>query len=179
MLARLGLWLKKSVHATERDTDVNRARREAFVETIRQVAPENLFYLSESGVSTQMARTHGRAPRGGRIHETVPGGDRKMLTILGMLGHNGMIGATTVEAATDREVFLTSLDEVLCPALRAGHVVVMDNLSTHKVDGVRERIEACGASLLYLPPYSPDLNPIEKVWSNLKTGLRAVVHVMV
>lgn len=96
-----------------------------------------------------------------------------MLTILGAMDHNGMLAAMTVEAATDREVFLAYLDDVLCPKLRAGHVVIMDNLSAHKVDGVRQRIEACGASLLYLPPYSPDLNPIEKAWSKLKQAIRA------
>ena len=85
-----------------------------------------------------------------------------------------MIATMTIEAATDREIFLAYLDHVLCPQLRPGDVVVMDNLSSHKVAGVRERIEATGAQLLYLPPYSPDLNPIEKVWSKLKQGLRSV-----
>jgi transposase len=96
-----------------------------------------------------------------------------MLTILGAMDHNGMLAAMPVHAATDREVFLTYLDTVLCPKLRPGHVVVMHNLSAHKVDGVRQRIERAGASLLYLPPYSPDLNPIEKTWSKLKQGMRA------
>ena len=96
-----------------------------------------------------------------------------MLTVVGAMDHNGMLATMTVEAATDREVFLAYLDHVLCPKLRPGHLVVMDNLSAHKVDGVRERIEACGASLLYLPPYSPDLNPIEKAWAKLKEALRA------
>jgi len=87
--------------------------------------------------------------------------------------HNGMLAAITVEAATDCNIFLAYLDEVLCPKLRSGHVVVMDNLSAHKVDGVRQRIEAYGASMLYLPPYSPDRNPIEKAWSKLKQAMRA------
>ena len=164
---------KKSLHATERDTAANRQRRKAFVETVRQVAPEDLIYLDESGVSTQMTRLYARASGGQRVHDAVPGGHWKMLTILGALDHTGMLAAMTVEAATDREVFLAFLEEVLCPKLRPGHVVVMDNLSAHKVDGVRERIENCGASVLYLPPYSPDLNPIEKAWSKLKAGLRA------
>jgi transposase len=97
-----------------------------------------------------------------------------MLTILGALAHTGMLAVMTVEAATDREVFLTYLEQVLCPRLRPGHVVIMDNLSAHKVAGVRERIEETGAALLYLPPYSPDLNPIEKAWSKLKQKLRAM-----
>ena len=163
---------KKSLHATERDSEENRLRREEFVARIAQTAPEDLIYLDESGVSTQMTRLYARAPRGVRVHERVPGGHWKMLTIVGAMDHTGMLATMTVEAATDREVFLAYLDQVLCPKLRPGHVVVMDNLSTHKVAGVRERIEARGASLLYLPPYSPDLNPIEKAWAKLKQGLR-------
>ena len=165
---------KKSIHATERDTEENLRKREIFVEAIRHTAPEDLIYLDESGVSTQMTRLYARAPRGVRVHAGVPGGHWKMLTVVGAMDHNGMLATMTVEAATDREVFLAYLDHVLCPKLRAGHVVVMDNLSTHKVQGVRERIEACGASLLYLPPYSPDLNPIEKAWFKLKQALRAI-----
>jgi transposase len=163
---------KKSLHATERDTEANRQKREEFLAQLGQVSIKDLIYMDESGVSTQMTRIYARAPRGQRIHDTVPGGHWKMLTILGAMDHNGMLATMTVEAATDREVFLAYLDNVLCPKLRSGHVVVMDNLSAHKVDGVRHRIEACGASLLYLPPYSPDLNPIEKAWSKLKQGMR-------
>lgn len=121
-----------------------------------------------------MTRLYARAVRGQRVHDSVPGGHWKMVTILGAMDHTGMLASMTIEAATDREIFLAYLDEVLCPKLRSGNVVVMDNLSAHKVDGVRQRIEARGASLLYLPPYSPDLNPIEKAWSKLKQGLRAV-----
>jgi transposase len=88
------------------------------------------------------------------------------------MSSRGMIAAMTVEAATDREIFLAFLEELLCPALQPGDVVIMDNLSSHKVDGVRECIERCQAELLYLPPYSPDLNPIEKAWSKLKENLR-------
>jgi transposase len=164
---------KKSLHATERDTEANRQRREAFVDRLRQTAPERLIYLDESGVSTQMTRRYARSPRGRRIHESTPEGNWKILTILGAMSLGGMIATMTIEAATDAEIFLTYLDRVLCPKLRAGDVVVMDNLSSHKVAGVRERIEAAGAELLYLPPYSPDLNPIEKAWAKLKQHLRS------
>ena len=88
-----------------------------------------------------MTRFYARAPRGHRVHDAVPGGHWKMLTILGALSFTGMLAVMTVEAATDREVFLAYLDQVLCPKLRPGHVVVMDNLSAHKVAGVRERIQ--------------------------------------
>ncbi len=132
-----------------------------------------MVFLDESGVSTQMTRRYARAPRGIRVHETTPEGNWKILTILGAMSVKGMIATMTIEAATDAEIFLAYLDHVLCPALRPGDVVVMDNLSSHKVAGVRERIEAAGAEALYLPPYSPDLNPIEKAWAKLKQLLRA------
>jgi transposase len=162
---------KKSLHATERDSPENRLCREEFVQKLRTIPEEDLIYLDESGLSTQMTRTYARAPRGERVHDSVPGG-WKTVTLLGAMDHNGMLAAMTVEAATDEEIFLAFLDRVLCPKLREGHVVVMDNLSSHKVAGVRKKIEACGASLLYLPPYSPDMNPIEKAWAKLKQGLR-------
>jgi transposase len=163
---------KKSLHATERDTAENRTRREVFLNRLRSIAPEQLIYLDESGVSTQMTRRYARAPRGVRVAETVPEGNWKMLTILGAMSLRGMIATMTIEAATDAEIFLAYLDHVLCPALKPGDVVVMDNLSSHKVPGVRERLRAVGAEVLYLPPYSSDLNPIEKAWAKLKQLLR-------
>ena len=132
---------------------------------IGRIDLDRLIFLDESGVFTQMTRLYARSTGGARIHETTPDGRWKILTILGAISTRGMIATMTVEAATDREIFLAYLDEVLCPKLRPGDVVVMDNLSSHKVQGVRERIQAAGAQLLYLPPYSPDLNPIEKAWA--------------
>jgi transposase len=140
---------------------------------IGRIDLDRLIFLDESGVSTQMTRLYGRCAGGARIHETTPDGRWKILTILGAICTRGMLATMTIEAATDREIFLAYLDEVLCPKLRIGDVVIMDNLSSHKVQGVRERIEAAGAQLLYLPPYSPDLNPIEKAWAKLKQLLRA------
>lgn len=120
-----------------------------------------------------MTRLYARCPGGPRIHETTPGCHWKILTILGAMSTRGMIATMTIEEATDTDIFLAYLDHVLCPQLRPGDLVVMDNLSSHKVKGVREKIEAAGAELLYLPPYSPDLNPIEKAWSKLKLLLRS------
>jgi hypothetical protein len=145
--------------ASQLEKDVK--RREEFVEVIGRIDLDRLIFLDESGVSTQMTRLYARCTGGARIHETTPDGRWKILTILGAISTRGMIATLTIEAATDREIFLAYLDEVLCPKLRLGDVVVMDNLSSHKVKGVRERIEAAGAQLLYLPPYSPDLNPRE------------------
>jgi len=131
-----------------------------------------LIFLDESGVSTQRTRRYARAPRGVRVQETTPEGNWKILTILAAMSLDGIVASMSIEAATDTEIFLAYLDHILCPALRPGQVVIMDNLSSHKVAGVQERIEAAGAQVLYLPPYSPDLNPIEKAWAKLKQLLR-------
>ena len=141
---------------------------------MRSVDPERLVFLDESGISTQMTRRFARARGGRRVHESTPEGNWKILTVLGAMSTDGMLATMMVEAATDAEIFLAFLDHFLCPRLKPGQIVVMDNLSSHKVPGVRERIEAVGAECLYLPPYSPDLNPIEKAWSKLKELLRSV-----
>jgi transposase len=120
-----------------------------------------------------MTRRFARCLGGARIHEGTPESNWEIVTILGAMSTRGMIATMTIEEATDADIFLAYLDHCLCPALRPGDVVVMDNLSSHKVDGERQRIEAAGAELLYLPPYSPDLNPIEKAWSKLKQLLRS------
>jgi transposase len=159
--------------AQERDTEENRRRRAEFLEAIRAVPPERLIYLDESGVTTSMTRLYGRCLGGRRIREATPGGHWKILTILSAMSTRGLIATMTIEEATDSEIFLAYVEQVLCPALRPGDVVVMDNLSSHKTDGVREWIEKVGAELLYLPPYSPDLNPIEKAWAKLKQMLRS------
>jgi len=132
-----------------------------------------LIFLDESGVTTQMTRLWGRAARGQRIPEATPQGHWKVLTILGALSLSGVVAAMTVESATDGDVFRAYLEQVLCPKLKPGDWVVLDNLSAHKVAGVRALIENAGAKLLYLPPYSPDFNPIEKAWAKLKQLLRA------
>jgi len=129
--------------------------------------------LDESGVTTSMTRLYGRSSGGGRICETTPGGRWKIMTILGAMSLRGIIASMTIEEATDGDIFLAYVEHILCPALKPGDVVVMDNLSSHKIKGVRQLIEKVGAEVLYLPPYSPDLNPIEKAWSKLKQILRS------
>jgi transposase len=120
-----------------------------------------------------MMRLYARSLGGRRIHESTSGGHWKIMTILGAMSLRGMIATMTIEAATDAEIFLAYVEHLLDPALRPDDVVVMDNLSSHKVGGVRERIQKTGAEVLYLPPYSPDLNPIEKAWAKLKQLLRS------
>lgn len=130
------------------------------------------MFLDESGVTTEMTRRYGRAPRGERVAEGAPAGRWRTLTLLGALTAEGMLASMTVESPTDGDVFLAYLEQVLGPRLQPGYVVVMDNLAAHKVAGVRQLIEARGAQLLYLPPYSPDFNPIEQAWSKIKQLLR-------
>ena len=120
-----------------------------------------------------MTRRWGRIVGGGRVHDAVPAGRWRILTLLGAVSASGRVATMSIEAPTDGDVFLAYLEQVLCPHLRPSHCVVMDNLAAHKVAGVRELIEATGARLLYLPPYSPDFNPIEKCWAQVKQSLRA------
>lgn len=119
-----------------------------------------------------MTRHYGRAPGGERVAEATPQSHWRTLTVLGAITQKGVLASMTIEEATDGDVFLAYVEQVLCPKLEVGQLVIMDNLRAHKVAGVRERIEACGAGLIYLPPYSPDLNPIEQVWAKVKQCLR-------
>lgn len=147
--------------------------REEWPAKIGEFEAGQFIFVDESGITTEMTRLYGRAEGGQRLHDSAPARWRT-LTLLGAVGIQGWVATMTVEAPTDTEIFLAFLDHVLCPQLKQGQVVVMDNLAAHKVAGVSERILATGAKLRYLPPYSPDLNPIEKCWSQLKQHLRAI-----
>jgi transposase len=130
-------------------------------------------FLDESGVPTQRTRLGRRAVRGERIREGAPAGSWQTLTLLGARTGAGLVATMTIPSPTDGDVFLAEVEQGLGPALKPGPVVVRDNLSAHKVAGVRERIEQAGATLWYLPPYSPDFNPIEPCWSKIKPSLRS------
>ena len=121
-----------------------------------------------------MTRRYGWAPRPQRVSEAVPAGHGRTLTVLAALTSQGVLASMTIESPTDGDVFLAYVEQVLAPRLEPGHVVILDNLSAHKVAGVRQLIEDRGAQLLYLPPYSPAFNPIEQAWSKLKQRLRGV-----
>jgi transposase len=123
-----------------------------------------------------MARTLGRAPRGERLIATVPHGRWRTTTFVGALRQEGFTAPLVIEGAINGETFLAYVQQFLAPTLRPGDTLVMDNLSVHKVCGVREAVEARGATLLYLPPYSPDLNPIELAFSKLKALLRTAAE---
>ena len=146
-------------------------------EGIGGIAPERLVFLDECGVLTNMARLWGRSPRGTRAYGTVPCGHWKRLTVLGALGTGGLVAAMSLEAATSGAVFLAYLDRVLLPELRRSKpdaVLVLDNLRAHKTKAVRKLLDRSGFLYRYLPPYSPDFNPIEPAWAKLKAELRRV-----
>ncbi|MGH0289177.1 IS630-like element ISRm10-1 family transposase, partial [Sinorhizobium meliloti] len=124
------------------------------------------------GLSTKMARLRGRAPRGERCRAGVPHGHWKTTTFTGALRLTGMTAPFVYDGAMNGNVFLAYVEQVLLPTLQAGDVVVMDNLPAHKTSGVRDAIERAGAKLMFLPPYSPDFNPIENAFSKLKAMLR-------
>jgi len=130
--------------------------------------------VDETWFNTVMSRNWGWAEKGERVAEAIPAGHWRSFTLLGAITSSGLLATMTIEDATDGDIFQAFVEQVLCPRLRPGQIVVMDNLSAHKIPTVRRSIEAAGASLLYLPPYSPDLNPIEKCWSKIKQVLRSL-----
>jgi transposase len=123
-------------------------------------------------VTTKMARLYGRAPLGERLVAKVPHGHWKTLTLIAALRVDGVTAPYVIDGAMDGPTFLAWVQQVLVPTLKKRDIVFMDNVSTHKVVGVREAIEAAGAELRYLPAYSPDLNPIENLYAKLKSDLR-------
>ncbi len=130
------------------------------------------MFIDETWASTNMARRHGRAPRGQRLRVSVPHGHWKTTTFVAGLRTSGLIAPFVLDGPINRDAFETYVERVLVPDLRPGDIVIMDNLSSHKGPRVEEMIRAASARLLYLPPYSPDFNPIEKVFAKLKALLR-------
>ena len=142
--------------------------------TCRELDPKRLIFIDESGLNLALTRLYARAPRGVRAVGSVPQNYGQNLTVLAALDRNGIRAALLVAGATDGDVFRTFVERVLVPKLRRGDRVVLDNLSAHKMAGVAEAVARAGAQLLYLPPYSPDYNPIELAWSKIKRQLRTV-----
>jgi transposase len=137
------------------------------------VPVDQLIFIDESGASTDLQRRRGRSPRGQRCVASGPAGHWKTTTMIGAVRLDGPLACATLDGAVDTAAFTAWVHHDLCPQLRAGDVVVMDNLSAHKSPAISKAIQAAGAALLYLPPYSPDFNPIENMWSKVKEALRA------
>ena len=149
-----------------------KAQRDEWKAEQPAMPPAKLLFLDETWASTAMTRSHGRCPRGQRLVMDVPHGHWKTTTFVVALTLGGLVAPTVVDGAMTGDLFVAYVEQQVVPTLKPGDIVVMDNLSSHKRAGVRAAIEAAGATLRYLPPYSPDLNPIEKAFSKLKALLR-------
>jgi transposase len=165
---------KKTLVARERDQAAVQARRSAFTAAQAQLDTQRLIFVDESGFRLGSPPRFGWAPRG----EDSPGktveGCWETITMIGAIALDGFRGLMTINSGTSNDVFLAFVEQVLAPNLRHGDLVVMDNLAAHKNRRAAEAIRAVGAEVLFLPPYSPDLNPIEKAWAKLKDFVRRV-----
>jgi transposase len=148
------------------------ARRQLWKAAQPYIDPRSLVFLDETGVNTKMARLYGWAPVGERCRDSVPFGHWKTMTFIAGLRLSGMTAPWVLDGPMDGEAFRVYVQQVLGPSLKRGDVVVLDNLPAHKVAGIREAITARRAQLFYLPPYSPDMNPIEMAFAKLKALLR-------
>ena len=143
-------------------------------EIVRNVNPEDLIFIDETGVNLALTRTCARSRQGLRAYGERPYQRGKNISLIGAIALKGLVAAMTINGGTNGEVFRVFVEQVLVPNLWSGAVVIMDNLTAHKVKGIRESIEAAGAKVVYLSPYSPDFNPIENCWSKVKEYLRSV-----
>lgn len=163
---------KKSAHAAEQARPDILSRRWDWFESQPDLDPTKLVFIDETWASTNMARTRGRALRSERLRAAIPHGHWKTTTFVAGLRHTGMVAPMVLDGPINGIAFQAYVDQVLVPELRPGDIVVMDNLGSHKGPGIRAAIEAAGATLRYLPPYSPDFNPIENAFAKLKALLR-------
>jgi transposase len=150
-----------------------KAARQAWFEEQLDLDPKRLVFIDETGASTKMARHYGRAPKGARCRAAVPHGHWKTTTFVAGLRLSGLVAPMILDGPMDGEAFRAYVEQVLVPELNPGDIVMWDNLPAHRVSGVREALAAAGASLRYLPAYSPDFNPIEFAFAKLKALLRA------
>ena len=171
--AKRGLTHKiKTGHASEQQRPDVLARRRLWFEGQAGLAPERLIFIDETGASTKMARLRGWSRKGERCRASIPHGHWKTTTLTAGLRLSGLAAPMLLDGPMHGAAFKAYVEQVLVPELDPGDIVVMDNLPAHKVAGIRQAIEAAGATLLYLPPYSPDCNPIEMAFSKLKALLR-------
>ena len=163
---------KKSAHAAKQERADVAAAREAWFEAQPELDPERLIFIDETWLNTKMTRVRGRAPRGERLHAPIPHGHWRTTTFVAGLRLCGIDAPMVIDGPINGEIFLAYVRQVLVPTLRPGDTVIMDNLGSHKGAAVREAIDAAGARLRFLPPYSPDFNPIENAFAKLKALLR-------
>jgi transposase len=161
---------KKSLGASER----NEEERSAWRDEVKEIDPARLVFVDECGTNITLTRLYARAPRGERAFGKAPRNWDKNVTLIAALSTEGIAQAMSVEGATDSAAFEAYIKHFLLPTLKEGQVVVMDNLQAHKSKKVRTLIESVGASVLFLPPYSPDFSPIEEAFSKIKAILRSI-----
>lgn len=164
---------KKTYHADERDSPRVHKQRQEFQDSLAAVDPQHLVFVDETGATTAMSRTYGRAAIGERVQASAPGGWSKVTLISG-LRSSGVVAPLAVPGSTDRQVFDSYVEQVLAPQLRPGDIVVWDHLSAHNSAAALAAVQAAGARLLPLPVYSPDYSPIEEMFSKIKEGLRTI-----
>jgi transposase len=171
-LEKLGITRKKkTLHATEQDRPEVQEERRSFLEEVEPIEPKRLVFVDETGVTTAMTPAYGRAPSGERVEASAPA-SWQSVTVIAAIGLDGIRAPLAFPGGTDAATFQTYVEQVLVPALREGDVVIFDNLAAHLRPEVTEAIERAGASVLPLPPYSPDFNPIEEMFSKFKECLR-------
>jgi transposase len=164
--------LKKTAHAAEQDRPDVAAHRLAWLESQPDLDPRRLVFIDETGASTKMARLRGRSKRGQRCRAAIPHGHWKTTTFTAGLRLDGLTAPMLLDGPMNGVAFLAYVEQVLVATLDPGDLVIMDNLPAHKVAGVKQAIEAAGATRMLLPPYSPDFNPIEQAYAKLKALLR-------
>ena len=160
------------IHAAEQDRPDVAAARKALRKEQLTLDPKQLIFIDETAATTKMTRLYGRAPQGKRLVDKVPHGHWKTTTFICGLRHDGVTAPFVLDGPMDGLHFLAYVEQILAPTLKKGQIVFLDNVPTHKVDGVEEAIEARGARPIFLPAYSPDLNPIEQLFARLKSFLR-------
>ena len=167
-----GISFKKSLHASEQDRPDVARRRAQWKKYQGRLDPARLVFIDETWAKTNMTRTHGRCARGARLVAKVPHGRWRTLTFLAALRFDQITAPCVFDGPINGRSFLAYVEQVLVPTLKPGDIVIMDNLGSHKGQAVRRAIRQAGSKLFFLPPYSPDLNPIEQVFAKLKTLLR-------
>jgi transposase len=172
-LKKMGITRKKKVlYDPEKNTVRVRRLTEEYSEKVKAEVPDNLIFIDETGATLNMTLPYGRSPEGERVIGTRPVSQGQRISTIGALSTEEMVACMTFEGTLNGEVFLSYLSDFLCPVLKEGQVVITDNARAHKVKGVKELIESKGAKLVYLPPYSPELSPIEMCWSKVKQFLK-------
>ena len=165
---------KKTLRAAEQDRPNVKQRRDEWQSRRDGIDPRRFRFIDESGAKTNMIRTHGRCTMGQRLLSSAPAGHWKTTTMLAAIRLDGVDAPWALDGAIDADAFLVYVEHVLVPTLQGGEIVVLDNLSSHKHPRVAELINAAGAEVWYLPPYSPDLNPNEQMWPKVKQLLRSL-----